>query len=891
MRRLIYSPKVNIWIRIFDGRVIDVSDFVVRGEVVRKINEVSTAQIELRNPRKIWSQPQPEARKRIDPNLTWPFFHPMDPITIYLTRKPNSPVQVFTGYLDEVPYLTLTPDTVKLKASCTLKKILLTQWDPALPFAQSFMRQFGWMVSADGTMANNLVAENEPMKIASDPNEGPPPSDAPPNTPPGDPPPPPPVTDHLDESSFKALLENSLQYIAGWDPAAIYIEPLPTRLVEKAASIFQAISKESQDAYEEYKKFIVKVIGPNSGGGGNAAVAGAQDCQHLADIWTSNGGDPSKAALFASIAICESSGDPNQENSIGATGLWQVLQSAHPEWASQNLKDPNVNAKAAIQISSNGTNTSPWVSSQGCWGSRPACNSVQPGAPAPAPSPGVPGPGGAPAAPNPNDPNATGPNDCHKMGQGSCGGCTVEICAYGNYLKGKGFQVTEAPCFGGVSSGAHVGNSQHDVGNAIDVSMGPGDKAKGDALSQEALGFGFRTIWQGVIQPGGEPWEDHFDHVHIDNANCTAHFNGTGGGGGPGGGDPNAYVRAAAFAQVINFPGVLDLGTAYFLASQGEKALMATSSLFPFIQELAHGSMRSFMSMPDGRFYAFYPDYFGGFADDPTKTAYWEIDDLEVLDGKIQLSDEPLATHVFVLADLLYNQTFGGDASGGFPNIADYAQSTGVVSIVTAIMGDFLNLKPEDIDPNYHPANPPPPPGDPADPNKPPPTPALFDKSLALRFLDRFGARPFVSQQPQIRSPFIELIVAMQTFMLMWARQFQTDFQFTFMPELYPGGRVRFTSHGFEAFVEEVRHNFDFASGFTTDARLQSPSTIPGQSAEMDAMSVGMVRGAALDQTGTHPATDVDKQQVNSRQNPNSAGDPNDPANTPQTPAPPDPGN
>lgn len=80
----------------------------------------------------------------------------------------------------------------------------------------------------------------------------------------------------------------------------------------------------------------------------------------LEQLWTSNGGNPASAPIAAAIAMAESSGDSSVVNSIGATGLWQVLQSAHPQWSTQQLQDPNINAQAAISISNNGSNWNPW---------------------------------------------------------------------------------------------------------------------------------------------------------------------------------------------------------------------------------------------------------------------------------------------------------------------------------------------------------------------------------------------------------------------------------------------------------------------------------------------------------------------------------------------------
>jgi hypothetical protein len=119
----------------------------------------------------------------------------------------------------------------------------------------------------------------------------------------------------------------------------------------------------------------------------------------------------------------------------------------------------------------------------------------------------------------------------------------------------------------------------------------------------------------------------------------------------------------------------------------------------------------------------------------------------------------------------------------------------------------------------------------------------LKGKINATNFLKRYGARPYINQDANfVQNPQFEAFMAFQTFQLMWARQFQTRFSFTFMPELFPGGRVGFPAHGFQAYIDAVTHNFDYTSGFTTDATLEAPSVMPGFTDNIG-VSKGLVRG------------------------------------------------
>jgi Lysozyme like domain len=78
-------------------------------------------------------------------------------------------------------------------------------------------------------------------------------------------------------------------------------------------------------------------------------------------------------ALAAAVAMAESGGDScangDPHNASGCSsdynstsfGLWQIHVTAHPQYNSSQLKnDANYNALAALAISSQGTNWTPW---------------------------------------------------------------------------------------------------------------------------------------------------------------------------------------------------------------------------------------------------------------------------------------------------------------------------------------------------------------------------------------------------------------------------------------------------------------------------------------------------------------------------------------------------
>ena len=78
-------------------------------------------------------------------------------------------------------------------------------------------------------------------------------------------------------------------------------------------------------------------------------------------LWIAQGGNKSAAHVAAAIALAESGGHPREISSTNDWGLWQINAPSHP---TMYTLDPGRNTTAAIKISSNGRNWSPWVTYQ-----------------------------------------------------------------------------------------------------------------------------------------------------------------------------------------------------------------------------------------------------------------------------------------------------------------------------------------------------------------------------------------------------------------------------------------------------------------------------------------------------------------------------------------------
>lgn len=87
------------------------------------------------------------------------------------------------------------------------------------------------------------------------------------------------------------------------------------------------------------------------------------------ELWTvaSNAGfQGDDLPIAVSVALAESSGNPNALGDLnitpgGSVGLWQVNLKYHPEYTTDELRDPQTNANAAFAIyQAAGSQFTPW---------------------------------------------------------------------------------------------------------------------------------------------------------------------------------------------------------------------------------------------------------------------------------------------------------------------------------------------------------------------------------------------------------------------------------------------------------------------------------------------------------------------------------------------------
>jgi len=842
MKRLVYSPSINVWIKTDTG-VFDLSPYVTNFVVDRRIDSVSYVQVTFRNPKKPDGRFMFTEHDGVD-GSTRPMFHPMDPIIVTLTRLRGRPIQVFTGYCDTTPYVQLFQGEARLEASCTLKRLQYTFWDPALPFVRDFMAEQGWGIAPDGT-ALNPTAEGDQGKAAKDTN-------------------------------FAKLLYNVLKDIGGWDPTNIFIQELPSdTITQLVANLYKDTKEESASSIRQFHEFLANTLGIPSYGLADSANSSSptlnpptEDEIKLYMSLTDNGLHPEKFpsadSLYNAFNPLKSKNGflPNVDLTLSTALLdlqksnkeqYQRLLNNSTQWTDNKIKalksyvELRKSYQTVLALDVGQAHVDKWE--------RLDSSATDIFIPVNIGFDGV--------SPTNQNVSAIGDGKIVKISIDNknnhrslvlelqkpikMNGKLYPYIKYGYInptIHGEAGTKTNVVVGQSVKAGdfiASVGQEKDAVGSKISgLSVGIALNENGETFASSTNGVKefqlvdqlYTTIQELLSSPAKDtksPFYGNLDPRYA-GAPVPAYSDGS---------TPKYTTQqtatAAAFSSYFAMPGVMEQREA--VALTGKRSLLNDKPLLPFIQQLAQASLRRFMSMPNGDFYAFYPDYFGGLG----RTPYWQIKDIEIMDGRIELSDDALATHVFMVGD---TQPSGGALGFGTVDWIDKINTAGVVSVINAFAADFINGPPDPATPSAISSA----------------GGALSDKGNAINFLKKYGARPLYEDVPAVRSPIYETFVAYQKFCLAWSQQFKTTFEFTYLPELFPGGLVAFPEHGLQCFVEQVQHSGSYTEGFRTTATLTAPAALKGgdgnaSSADRSWVHNGMIRAFAMDpNTIAHPA-------------------------------------
>lgn len=988
MLKFSYSPKVYCWVETAvpikinneTTRLINLSDYIVSGNVRRVVNAVSTAELTIRNPKKIWTP------------LKGAVFHPMDKITIFLERIPGIPIQAFTGFIDRSPIYQMYPGTVSIKASCTLKRIQYTFWDPSLPFVFEYLSERGWVSDGNGSLTNwaalgeeggetkanfNARMENDvaranneasfnieegisvegglsiakaeiqygeteklgataEAKVSSTSNtkgqivkatipnlktnkkyfyrvlafdEAGSPIYYPTKS----------FTTEsigaglelapkfqLTDSSLTRIIYDILQDVAGWTEESIYVEPIPSGLPQALSKLLKNMAEEESVVYAQLQQFLDRILGAGGYGtgstgaghesGGSAGnLKGGEVKERIFFYFTENGFTASQAAGFIGNFQQESGCDPT---SLQAGGEGHYLA----QWGGSRLTELEAFAKSkkksvtdlGVQLEFvyhelHGTESGSLASIQKTKTVKEAteiiCETYERA--------------GEPMMENRikyaeeaykafvhkiPPVQKEGKTPAGNVEEKKTGGTGSSEYAQPLQNMPKELNVTNEE-FGGIQQGVLLLSGKRSEGvysitpgklffrhtktklqegpwePVVEVSDGPwkgrtvfykglqlekGLKEGQAVVPGQKLGVityslpkqknGFGAVEIGFLEGDhtstAEKWQEGEqatkdaetmlleltqlinNGVGIDASELTTANKA----------DIESIATSAAFNTVFAFPSIENMQAALMLT--GAKSYANDTSLLPFLQQMTAGCLRQFQSMPNGNLFVFYPDYFGAWGKKP----YFEIEDVEILDGKIELNDEALTTHVYVAGDVLV-------PNSNQASIFDLVVSPGVIDLENVGLGNIIDHGPKEEGPGNVAGS----------PN------FLETPQDVVNFLNRYGVRPLVEKIPVIHSYYYELFMAYQLFQLLWSKQYQTPFTFTFMPELYPGGRVAFPSHGIAMYVDEVYHEFDYTNGFTTQAKLSAPSAFNAQSGTQSPYTEGLI----VEQNITSPSTNL----------------------------------
>jgi LysM repeat protein len=87
------------------------------------------------------------------------------------------------------------------------------------------------------------------------------------------------------------------------------------------------------------------------------SLAGTLSCTGLEQLWVNAGGSAAAEVTAASIAMAESGGNQFATGTVGERGYWQI----NPVNGALSTYDPYGNARAAVVMSADGANWSPWT--------------------------------------------------------------------------------------------------------------------------------------------------------------------------------------------------------------------------------------------------------------------------------------------------------------------------------------------------------------------------------------------------------------------------------------------------------------------------------------------------------------------------------------------------
>ena len=220
-----------------------------------------------------------------------------------------------------------------------------------------------------------------------------------------------------------------------------------------------------------------------------------------------------------------------------------------------------------------------------------------------------------------------------------------------------------------------------------------------------------------------------------------------------------------------------------------------------YVKSVCHASMRTFMSLPDGSFGAFVPDYYGFFS---TTTGTNNIISLPLSQVKTYTTNvdkSSYKTHVFLLTDELTDGATMGVASTSSLNALTQLQnSSGIITLPKqgALLCKLMDFSAAGV-------------------------PNTVNGISTL--MNRWGVSVLKKQDMNIVSHVMTTIEAVYELLTSWANVFKTSMSIIFRPDILPGVRLTVEGTNTTYYVSGCSHSWDASGGGTTSLTLSSPVT------------------------------------------------------------------
>ncbi len=818
MPQMVYAPGVKVYVSTSKHGVIDISDDLVSGTMIRRSDGVSTFQFQIQNPFRKYDQ----------------VFTPNDRISVQMKRL--TWLQVYTGYLNSVPLLAAWPRVVNVTSSCSLKRLQYWTWDAEAQATQ--------------TMIDQALTD-----AGNDPS----------------------VTD----AGMTNVILSILKKVVGWPESKVHIAQIPPNWYKVVEKLAVQLSAQLAPADAAARTLFNQQVGTSSIAGESGSVGAVlsgsyggvtytaqalSNAEEIYNVGVSMGETTSTITVALMAAIQESTLGTNPgimvPDQYGSVGIFQMqpgaywgtlaqctdVASAAQRWFQE--WDKKVGPAGAAKMSLDQQAQAVEVSAfPNAYAPHQAAASAMVSAMTTAS-------GGASTSLVSNPAGASSGQQLAQLAVNFC--LQYPTIPYTEQYAGTQEAILAADPPPGLDCSSFIqamylralgalyglprtAADQAAFCTSVSVTQAlqtPGallfkvTSSAGIGHVEMSLGDGINTI--GAHYSGAKPHEVGENSAvpasYWDSGGFLPRISytttGTAGGGGvvqtgtstSGNGDLAAPILTTAdqaagydandpIDKLFGDSAWLPISTAqndpqYALAQMlnGPRALLNDTPLLPYLKNVFGSAMRSFCSAPNGDLIAWYPDYYGMWGQSPAMV----IEPIECQDFEVDWSDDYMVTHQFVV-----NSPMGGNvfdpAAGQVSSLSitdDLAVfTTGVVTIdLPAVWSALFGMDLTDAQ----------------------------AASFASWIKGRFGARPDYQQMPGLVGPKAELFAAIFLFLRQYAYQYSASVPLSWMPELYPGMLLQIPAFDFQGYVTTVTHTFQFGpnGGFSTSVDLAAPARL-----------------------------------------------------------------